>query len=643
MGNQQTKSEVKKINPTELQTYIMIVQAKLTQNRNKKVENIKKKRKEISSCLQDNNLDIAKAKMESLLREEDYITVFDILGPLCEILKEKVTYMLLADKCPDDLRAAMDTVIYSSTRLEIDEMHKIREMVRFRYGELYISKANSNSDQLVNVNVVEKLKVKPATDQYLVARLKQLCREEDITFDFPQEIVPMVSSFEQFHNFDNQFSGHPGFPGMPGTDFNNQFMNYPNPNFTPGMQPNMQNMHNFENTPQNFNPQYPQQMPMQNINMYNMQTMPNIPQFGSDQHYPHINKEFNNPNPNTMKMNPGQGQINAPLSQDHSGFNYKDPGFNYNPFPEGSQGMGMGGNMQNMQHMPNFNAYQTQMGLSGNSNTGLGFPENNQMKFQVNNDVSGGSSLVKRTQEIQQKPQVSENSIPQSGPGGMNYNFNNFNPNLFSAPGDDSGKFPSKSVILGKPNEPQNIQSNSNNFPQDENLNFPGMRNTAPNFPKPLEKIDEIGSSYNANSPTISKNFSNTTPNVSESNFNILRTNQPPQGNQSENFAQNQSNISQPNPYQDDFNPHGSNYKEKRGSSVSNKLYSNEEFSTPKPLDESELFPSSRKNEISNMSFPQPNSSKMNQPNSQGNNIVGSVDEMFPRASNDDEFPRPKK
>ena len=36
------------------------------------------------------NLDIAKAKMESIIRLEDTITVYDILGPLCEILKERI-------------------------------------------------------------------------------------------------------------------------------------------------------------------------------------------------------------------------------------------------------------------------------------------------------------------------------------------------------------------------------------------------------------------------------------------------------------------------------------------------------------------------------------------------------------------------
>ena len=67
MGNQQEVKkggEKRKLSAPELQTHIMIVQAKLTQSRNKKVELIKKKRQEIIKCLNENSLDIAKAKME---------------------------------------------------------------------------------------------------------------------------------------------------------------------------------------------------------------------------------------------------------------------------------------------------------------------------------------------------------------------------------------------------------------------------------------------------------------------------------------------------------------------------------------------------------------------------------------------------
>ena len=90
---------------SEIKTYIMIAQNKLSLFRNKKVDSIRSKKREIGKCLRENNLDVAKAKMDSIIREEDYITVYDILNPLLEILKERVTYLITRNECPPDLRA----------------------------------------------------------------------------------------------------------------------------------------------------------------------------------------------------------------------------------------------------------------------------------------------------------------------------------------------------------------------------------------------------------------------------------------------------------------------------------------------------------------------------------------------------------
>ncbi len=192
MGNEQ-KGKAQKTAPKmpsamEIKTYIMVIQNKLTLYRNKKIASIKQKKLEISRCLKDNNLDVAKAKMDTIIREEDMITVYDILGPLCEILKERVTYIISNSECPPDLRAQLDSVIYASTRVEVDELHILRDMIMRRYGQNYIMKADSNADKLVNVNLVEKLRIKPASDVFITIRLKQLCKEQKIPFEFPCEV-----------------------------------------------------------------------------------------------------------------------------------------------------------------------------------------------------------------------------------------------------------------------------------------------------------------------------------------------------------------------------------------------------------------------------------------------------------------------
>ena len=249
--------------PAEIKTYIMIAQTKLNLFRNKKLDQIRKKKAEIAQSLKENNLDVAKAKMDSLIREEDYITTYDILGPLLEILKERVTYIITSNECPPDLRAQLDSVIYASTRLEFEELLKLRDLIMRKYGSAYIQKAENNVDRLVNVNLVEKLKIKPASDAFLIIRLKQLCKEKKIPFEFPSEIISDIPG-----DIGNNPFGAPGNNPY-GGDFNpyasaqgpNPYGpppgdNNPNPYGPPpgGNNPNPYGPHPGDNNPNPYGP-----------------------------------------------------------------------------------------------------------------------------------------------------------------------------------------------------------------------------------------------------------------------------------------------------------------------------------------------------------------------------------------------------
>ena len=176
--------------------------------------------------------------MENIIRLEDTITVYDILCPLCEILKEKITYLCETQEVPPDIKAQLDTVIYASSRIDIDDLYTLRNLVQRKYGTYYIEAADQNKDGLVNINVVEKLKIRPPVDAFLTIRLKQLCKEKKINYEFPEEIAP---DFGQ--GMDNQFGGQPNpydpngmrnnpygsGPGMGGPGMGNNFNNNNNP------------------------------------------------------------------------------------------------------------------------------------------------------------------------------------------------------------------------------------------------------------------------------------------------------------------------------------------------------------------------------------------------------------------------------
>ena len=92
--------------------------------------------------------------MDGLIRQEDYIEVCDILNPLLEALSERVIYIFTSTECPCDLRAHLDSIIYASIRLEVEELLKLRDSILKIYGRYYIEKAENNFDKLVNVFLV---------------------------------------------------------------------------------------------------------------------------------------------------------------------------------------------------------------------------------------------------------------------------------------------------------------------------------------------------------------------------------------------------------------------------------------------------------------------------------------------------------
>ena len=445
MGNEQqnkknVKQSVKVPTAMEVKTYIMVAQNKLTLFRNKKVYSIKQKRTEIGKCLKENNLDVAKAKMDTLIRDEDIITCYDILGPICEILKEKVTYLLTSNQCPPDLRAPLDTIIYASSRLELAELYQLRTLIEMKYGQMYVSKADSNADGLVNINLVEKLKVKPAAEAFIMIRLKQLCKECKINYEFPQEIQPM------------DFGGDIGGGGNQG--FNpygsNMGGNYQSGQFNNPYEGNQQN-----NDFGNFN--------------QHMQGNKNDGGFGN------FNQQMNQggfPNNNQGGFpNSNQGGFS---NNNQGGF----PSNNQGGFPSNSQ-FGNNPNQFDNPKVSNFgNPYsfnnesinKNDNNQKVNNQSGFGFPNINNDSFPPSNNPSSFGGFP--------NPNNNNNDFPS---GNNKSSFGGF-PN----PNNNNNDFPSgnKSSFGGFPN-PNN---NNNDFPSSNN-NFPnpnkqsGFPNNSVAFP----------------------------------------------------------------------------------------------------------------------------------------------------------------
>ena len=519
MGNEQKKAKgpAPKI-PTaaEIKTYIMIIQNRMLLYRNKRVSSIKQKKKEIERCLRENNLDVAKAKMDSIIRDEDMITIYDILGPLCEILKERVTYIISSSECPPDLRAQLDSVMYASNRVEVAEFQTLRDLIMRKYGINYLQKADSNVDRLVNVNLVEKLKVKPASDVFVTIRLKKKKKKKKIPFEFPEVIEG------EFNNNNNE-GGNP--------------YNQNNP-FGPQGQQN-----NYNPFASNFGPL--NDFNNANNNNYGQQWNNNGPPPNNDFNpYASIQKNndnpynnFNNNNNNPYGPPPNQNQFNQPPSNNNNPYGPPPNQSQFNQPPQNNNPYGPPPNQSQFNQPPqNNNPYgpppnQSQFNQSQNNNNPYGPPTNQSQFNQSQNNNNQFSQPPGNSQFGQQSP-MNNNSVNPYGsiqkndsqmgksninnndnPFGNNFSQNNTNNNkesqfnLFDNPSTVNNK--TSNDVSPNPygdNPPSNPYGNNppsnpygDNQPQQIPNNYSIDNNKSNPFETPMDnKSDMLDSSYSS-------------------------------------------------------------------------------------------------------------------------------------------------
>ena len=148
-------------------------------------EDIKLKRKEeIIKFLSLKDMNSSKQIMELILKEEDDIIIFVLLNRIIETLKEKIDLLKDSKECPSTLKAYLNTILYSASRLEIKELKEFRDMIKEKYGPEFLFKADNNEGLLVNEVLVEKLKKNIYSELLIITRLKSICIEKNIDYQF---------------------------------------------------------------------------------------------------------------------------------------------------------------------------------------------------------------------------------------------------------------------------------------------------------------------------------------------------------------------------------------------------------------------------------------------------------------------------
>ena len=182
MGSSGSKRKDDPIDPTELQIFLDLAQKEFILKSNERKELIARLKENLIFYLIQKDLNSSKDEMKRILEQEDLVIIYDIINRIIEFLKGKCNDIVSNDVCPAELRASLDSIIYAAPYCI--ELQLFRERISKKYGSEYISKVDNNTDFLVNEVLVEKLKKNIYSEELIKTKLKQICIEKNIDYEF---------------------------------------------------------------------------------------------------------------------------------------------------------------------------------------------------------------------------------------------------------------------------------------------------------------------------------------------------------------------------------------------------------------------------------------------------------------------------
>ena len=183
----------------EVKTVIMLLNKRIKLTINKKKHIIEQKKKSIIDKLKESNINGARMFLVSMLNEEHQIDAMLLLQTIADLVENKIPLILSSETCPNELKAELNTLIYASRRLNLEELNTFREMISIKYGKEFIVNSETNKDGLVN-KTCELLNQYQPNETYVNLKLKMLIKDEKLQLDYPLDEGYDLMPFQQIIN-----------------------------------------------------------------------------------------------------------------------------------------------------------------------------------------------------------------------------------------------------------------------------------------------------------------------------------------------------------------------------------------------------------------------------------------------------------
>jgi len=203
----------------------------------KKGAQAKLARREIATLVEQQKIEKARVKVESLINDDIHVEMLELLELYCELLLARFGLLELSGTTPDPgISEGVTSIIYAAPRTDLKELHVLRDILMHKYGREFALAVVENKDNCVSQRIVNKATFVTPAAALVDAYLGEIAKGYGLTWRPPkpdnddttggsgglEESVP-TSELEDLKRIDEKYpdskeSKEPVLPDLPPTE-----------------------------------------------------------------------------------------------------------------------------------------------------------------------------------------------------------------------------------------------------------------------------------------------------------------------------------------------------------------------------------------------------------------------------------------
>ncbi|KAI0308062.1 DUF292-domain-containing protein [Multifurca ochricompacta] len=163
----------------------------------KKEAQAKAARRDVATLLERGKIETARIKAESIINEDIYLELLELLELYCELLIARFGLVELNMREPDPaVSEGICSIIYAAPRTELKELHVLRDLLMHKYGREFSAAVMENRDSCVSERVIKKLAINMPSADLVEGYLSEIAKGYGVRWDRNLEQVSNNQSGE---------------------------------------------------------------------------------------------------------------------------------------------------------------------------------------------------------------------------------------------------------------------------------------------------------------------------------------------------------------------------------------------------------------------------------------------------------------